>query len=63
MVEINFDKVVKEKCGIALTIKTARIKTLTKELNIAKDPALIMILCDKITDEIMGFDTGGFRFK
>jgi len=63
MVEIEYNKIVEEKCGIALRIKTEKIKILTKQLNNTNDPAKIMIICDKITDEIAGFNTDGFRFK
>lgn len=63
MVEIDIDKIAKEKCGIELIKKNATIVKLMKELNNTNDAAKIMVLCDKVTDEIRGYNTDGFFFS
>ena len=63
MVKINISKIALEKCGIEIKKANRKVEELMEELNATEDPAKILILCDKVTDEIKGFDTDGFKFK
>ena len=60
----KYQNLVAEKCGVKL-IRQPNEKTfeLLEKLNTATKPLDIMVLCDKITDNLAGYDTEGFKIK
>ena len=60
----KYQNLVAEKCGVKL-IRQPNEKTfeLLEKLNTATKPLDIMVLCDKITDNLSGYDTEGFKIK
>ena len=40
-----------------------KTSVITIKLNTATKPLDIMVLCDKITDNLAGYDTEGFKIK
>jgi len=60
----KYQNLVAEKCGVKLVHQpTEKTTMLLEELKHATKPLDIMVLCDKITDNIVGYDTEGFKFK
>lgn len=60
----KYQNLVAKKCGVKLIHQPSEETVeLLKDLNKATKPLDIMVLCDKITDNLAGYDTEGFKIK